>query len=207
MPLTKEDRIELLKRAREAKKNKRMVNKEEPDDDDDEPIINTKIELPVPEPEPPKVKKTRKKNEVVPLPVPVEVIEEPDDEPEEPVVVPKKKVMPTKWLKPKTEPPKVCCNEKLCKEEYVIDDEKQQMIKEVVIPSKTALKKPRAPRASTPLKTLNLTPPRDIEEVIEELKVDNSRYLPKVRQVQSVVAPVAPITIKYQDPPLKLFDY
>jgi hypothetical protein len=198
MTLTKEQRIELLAKARLAKANKKASQKEA--ETEDEPIINVEI------PEPPKVKKTRKKNEVVPLPVPVEVIEEPDDEPEEPVVVSKKKVINSKWLKPKTEPPKVCCNEKLCKEEYVIDDEKPQMIKEVVIPSKTALKKPRAPRASTPARTLDLTEkPRDIEEVIEELKVDNSRYLPKVRQAQPPVAPVAPITIIHEK--LRLFDY
>jgi hypothetical protein len=207
MTLTKEQRIELLAKARLAKANKRMAIKEsEPDDDDDEPVVNVKIEHPEPEPEPPKIKKTRKKNEVVPLPVPVEVIQEPD---EEPLPVPKKK-LPVKWLKQvKTQPEKVCCNDKVSKEEYLIDDDKPQAIKEVVVPSKKEIKKPRAPRAST--NTLNLTEPVAIEEVLQDISNDMNRYLPPQKRQQTPLPPVstpaAPISIKKVDPPLKLFYY
>lgn len=188
MPLTKEDRIELLKKAREAKANKRMIKEEE----EDEPVINVKVEEP-------EVKKTRKKKEVVPLPVTPIVIEE-DDVEEEPVPVSKKKVLPAKWLKQiKTKPETVCCDEKVTKEEFLIDDKPQVVADKIIIPSKTALKKPRAPRASTPAKTLDLTDkPRDITEVIDELTEGNSKYIPA-----KVVK--APVTIVHQK--LRLFDY
>jgi hypothetical protein len=201
MPLTKEDRIELLKRAREAKANKRAIKEEEPEDVE-EPVIN----VPMPEPETPTPKKKtgRKPKEVVPLPVPVEVVQIE----EEPLPVPKKKVVPNpKWLKqPKTEPEKVCCDKKLTKEEPVIEDKPQVIEEKIVIPSKKEIKKPRAPRASTPAKTLDLTDkPRDIVDVIEELKMDNDRHLPKV--VKPVPTQSAPISIVRVQQGLRLFDY
>jgi hypothetical protein len=204
MPLTKEQRVELLAKARLAKANKRMVNKEEPDEEEEEPVVNVKVELPTPEPEPPKVKKTRKKNEIAPLPEPVQVIQEPDDEPEEPVVVPKKKAAPVKWLKnPKVEPEKVCCNERVCKEEYLIEDQPQLVAEKIVIPSKSTLKKPKVPRAST--KTLDLTEPSPIEDVLEDVRNNDKKYLPKI--VKQAPTPSAPISIRYQEPPLRLFSY
>jgi hypothetical protein len=209
MVLTKEQRIELLAKARLAKANKRTSIKEEPDevDEEDRPVVN--VEPPQPEPPPPKVKKTRKKNEIAPLPVPVEVIQIE----EEPVVVPKKKLPTTKWLKnPKTEPERVCCNEKVSKEEYLIDDEKPQVIKEIVIPAKKEIKKPRVPRASS--KTLDLVEPPPIEEFLQDMSNDAMKYRPPQRrqptpqmQLPPVSAPSAPIQIKRVEPALKLFDY
>jgi hypothetical protein len=204
MPLTKEQRVELLAKARLAKANKRIAIKEEHDEDEEEPIVNVKVELPTPEPEPPKVKKTRKKNEIAPLPTPVQVIQEPEDEPEEPIIVPKKKAIPIKWLKtPKVEPEKVCCNERVSKEEYLIDDEPQVVAEKIVIPSKSTLKKPKAPRASS--KTLDLTEPTPIEDVLEDVRNNNNKYLPKI--VKQAPTPSAPISIRYQEPPLRLFSY
>lgn len=197
MVLTKEDRIELLKKARQAKANKRTIKEEE--EDMEEPVINVKIEEPVVQPETPKVKKTRKKNEVVPLPVAPIVIQEEDVE--EDLKPPPRRIPNPKWLKaPKTRAEKVCCDN-LTKEEPVITDEKPQVVAEtIVIPAKKEIKKPRVPRASTPAKTLDLTDkPRDIADVIEELTVDNSKYLPKV------VKP--PISIVHVQQGLRLFDY
>ena len=99
MPLTKEDRIELLARARQAKANKKLA---------ETPTVN--VEPPVEQPPTPKVKKTRKKNEIAPLPEPVQLIEE-DDEEEEvvevPIPAPKKKTTVNKFLKlTKIEPQK-----------------------------------------------------------------------------------------------------
>jgi hypothetical protein len=196
MVLTKEQRIELLSRAREAKAKKRLVEAEA------EPEVV--VEPPVEQPPTPKVKSNRKKQEVVPLPVPVPVvIEEP--EVEEPLPVPKKKGLPAKWLKnPKTEPEKVCCDVKLTKEEPLMVDEKPQVVADkIVIPSKKELKKPRVPRASS--RTLEIVAePTPIEEVLEEVKNNNTKYLPKVRQAQPQSAP---ISIIRTDAPLRLFDY
>ena len=196
MVLTKEERIELMAKARAAKANKRETIREEPE--------------PEPEPEPVKVKKTRQKKAEVPLPVPVEVIQEPDPEPV--AVAPKKKPLPVKWLKaPKTEPVKVCCDEKVCKEEYLIDDDKPQIAAErIVVPSKKEIVKKRAPRASAPLRTLDIVEPEPIEEVLEDIRYNNTKYLPRVRQATPAPAPVptpAPIQIKRADPPFSLFNY
>lgn len=203
MVLTKEERVALLAKAREAKAKKRVSVKDETEDEEETPVIN--VPMPEPEPEPPKVKKTRKKNDVVPLPVPVEVIQV---EEEEPLPVPKKKVVPNpKWLKnPKTEVEKVCCDKKLTKEQPVIDDAPQIVAETIVIPAKKEIKKPRQPRASAPTRTLELTPPRDIVDVIDELKVDNQKYLPKIRQAPPST-PTAPISIVRSEPALRLFDY
>jgi hypothetical protein len=200
MVLTKEDRIALLAKAREAKAKKRVSVKEEETEDVEEetPVVN----VPMPEPEPPTPKKKtgRKPKEVVPLPVPVEVVQI-----EEEPLPPKKKALPIKWLKnPKTEVEKVCCDKKLTKEEPLIEDKPQVVAETIVVPPQKEIKKVRKVRASTPTRTLELTPPRDIVDVIEELKEDNTKYLPKVRQAQP---PSAPISIKHQDIPLRLFDY
>jgi hypothetical protein len=202
MVLSKEDRIALLAKAREAKAKKRVsVKEEETEDEEETPVVN----VPMPEPEPPTPKKKtgRKAKEVVPLPVPVEVIQIE----EEPLQVSKKRVVPNpKWLKhPKTEPEKVCCDKKLTKEEPVIEDKPQVVAETIVVPPQKEIKKVRKVRASTPTRTLELTPPRDIVDVIEELKEDNTKYLPKVRQAQP--PPSAPISIRHQDIPLRLFDY
>ena len=180
-----------MKKARAAKANKKAII-EEPE--------------PIPEPEPEPVKKTRqKKAEVLlPLPVPVEVI----NEPEEPVVAPKKKALPNpKWLKnPKIEPEK-CCDEKVSKEEPLITDDKPQVAAErIVVPSKSIIKKPKAIRASTQVRALDITEPEPIEVVLEDIKNNNTKYLPKVRQ--ATPAPAAnPVSIKRLDEPLRLFSY
>jgi hypothetical protein len=192
MPLTKEDRIELLKRAREAKANKKAI-KEEETDNEEEPVVN--VPTP-PEPEKPAKKKTgRKPKEIVPLPIPVEVVH--IEEPVEPV----KKSLPIKWLKKGAETPKVCCN-KVSKEEYVIDDDKPQVFEEkIVVPPQKEIKKVRKVRASTPANTLDLTDkPRDIVEVINDLSQDNAKYLPKIKP-----PPSAPISIVNNK--IRLFDY
>ena len=189
--LSKEDRIELLKKAREAKANKKAIKEEETEDE--EPVVNVQ-----PEPEKPAKKKTgRKPKAVVELPIPVEVVH--IEEPVEPV---KKNQLPIKWLKKGAEPQKVCCNNKVSKEEYVIDDEKPQVIEDkIVVPPQKEIKKVRKVRASTPAKTLDLTDkPRDIVEVIEDLSQDNAKYLPKVKP-----APSAPISIVNNK--IRLFDY
>lgn len=201
MVLTKEDRIELLKKAREAKANKRAIKEET----EDEVIVN--VEPPVVQPETPKVKKTRKKNDIAPLPVPVQVVQESESEEEAievPIPAPKKKSLPAKWLK-KTPEPQKCCDEKVCKEEPIIDDKPQVVEERIVIPSKSTIKKPKAPRAST--RTLTIPPePEPITELIKDLEQADMKYRPKqVRQ--SSAPPSAPIIIKHQDPPLKLFQY
>ena len=197
MPLTTEERVELMKRAREAKANKKLA---------ETPVVN--VEQPVEQPPPPKVKKTRKKQEAV-LPEPVQLVIESESEEdviEAPAPAPKKKALPAKWLKnPKTEPEKVCCDAKLTKEKPVIDDAPQVVEEKIVIPSKTTLKKPRAPRASTPSRTLTLTEPPPITELIQELEQADKKYRPV--QVRQVPPPSAPIQIKRVENAFKLFDY
>ena len=195
MPLTTEERVELMKRAREAKANKKLA---------ETPVVN--VEQPVEQPPPPKIKKTRKKQEV-PLPEPAQVIQVSDEEEEVevPIPVPKKKALPTKWLKKQAEPEKVCCDAKVSKEKYVIDDEPQVVEEKIVIPSKATLKKPRAPRASTPSRTLTLTEPPPITELIQELEKADMKYRPV--QVRQAPPPSAPIQIKRVENAFKLFDY
>ena len=203
MVLTKEDRIELLARARQAKANKKLA---------ETPAVV--IEPPVEQPPPPKVKKSRKKNEIIALPEPVHVIQEDDDEEEEeevievPIPAPKKKATPNKFLKlPKIEPQK-CCDEKVsCEEPLITDDKPQILDNNVVIPSKKQITKPRQPRASS--RTLDiLAEPKAIEEVMEEVKNNDMKYRPQQRQVQQPPStPSAPISIIRQDPPLRLFHY
>ena len=195
MPLTTEERVELMKRAREAKANKKLA---------ETPVVN--VEQPVEQPPPPKIKKTRKKQEV-PLPEPAQVIQVSDEEEEVevPIPVPKKKALPTKWLKKQSEPEKVCCDAKVSKEKYVIDDEPQVVEEKIVIPSKATLKKPRAPRASTPSRTLTLTEPPPITELIQELEKADMKYRPV--QVRQAPPSSAPIQIKRVENAFKLFDY
>lgn len=206
MPLTKEDRIELLARARQAKANKKLAQ--------DEIVVN--VEPPVEQPPTPKVKKSRKKNEIAPLPEPVRLIEE-DDEEEEvievPIPVPKKKAVPNKFLKlPKIEPQK-CCDEKVSREEPLITDDKPLIVdKNIVIPAKKQITKPRQPRASAPVRSLDIVEyPKEIDDVMEDIVNNDKKYRPQQqRQVQQVHAPStpsAPIQIIRKDPPLKLFHY
>ena len=217
MVLTKEDRIALLAKAREAKARKKAVIKEETEADVDEvegegtPIVN--VEQPVSQPPTPKVKPNKRKNDIVPLPVKPVVIQEPDEEEdEEPIPAPKKK-LPAKWLKIPKPPAKVCCNEPLTKEEPLIKDaedaEDAPIVaeKHIVVPSKSTIKKPKAIRAST--RTLDMVvEPKPIEEVLEEVKNNEEKYRPQ-RRLPSLVppTPTQPISIKYIDPPLRLFDY
>jgi hypothetical protein len=197
MVLTTEQRVELLFRAREAKKAKKLASQQ----NEEQPIVN--VEPTVEQPPTPKVKSNRKKNEIAPLPVPVQVIQENEsDTSEEEVIevpIPKKKTLPKKWLK-KTEPQKMY-DEKVSKEEYVIDDDKPQKVDNIVIPAGKEIKKGRVPRASAPTRTLTLTEPKAIEEVFEEVKNNDMKYRPK--QVKAS----APIQIKHFDKPLKLFNY
>lgn len=203
MVLTKEQRLELLVKARQAKANKKLA---------DAPVVN--VEPPVEQPPTPKVKKSRKKNEISPLPEPVHVIQE-DESKEEveevievPIPAPKKKATPNKFLKlPKIEPQK-CCDEKVSREEPLITDDKPQILdNNVVIPSKKEIKKPRQPRASS--RTLDIVAePKAIEEVMEEVKNNDMKYRPQQKQVQQQPpTPSAPISITYKDPPLRLFHY
>ena len=205
MVLSKEERVALLAKAREAKAKKRVsVKDEETEDEEETPVIN--VPMPEPEPETPKPEKKktgRKPKEVVPLPVPVEVIEV-----EEELPVPKKRSLPAKWLKQiKTEPERVCCDAKLSKEKPVIDDAPQVVAETIVIPAKKEIKKARVPRASAPTRTLELTEPTPIEDVIEDLKADNQKYLPKIRQAPPPTPPQQPIQITRREPPLQLFSY
>lgn len=197
MVLTTEQRVELMAKARAAKANKKLTETAE---------VN--VEPPVEQPPTPKVKKSRKKNEVVPLPEPVQVIEESDEsEPEvvaAPAPAPKRKALPVKWLKAAPEPQK-CCDEKVSKEKFVIDDE-PQVVEQIVVPAKSAIKKPRAPRAST--RTLEIVAePKAIEEVFDEVKNNDMKYRPVQKRQASVPPPAAPIQITYREPPLQLFSY
>jgi len=197
MPLTTEQRVELLFRAREAKKAKKLASQQ----NEERPIVN--VEPTVEQPPTPKVKSNRKKNENVPLPVPVQVIQENESDTSEEAIevpIPKKKTLPKKWLK-KTETQKIY-DEKVNKEEYVIDDDKPQKVDNIVIPAGKEIKKGRAPRASAPTRTLTITEPKAIEEVFEDVKNNDMKYRPKQVRVSS-----APIQIKHQDPPLQLFSY
>jgi hypothetical protein len=198
MPLSKEDRIELLARARQAKANKKQALEQEP------VVVN--VEMPAEQPPTPKVKNTRKKNEIAPLPEPVKVILESESDSGESIEVPipKKKALPSKWLKlPKVEQQKYS-DEKVSKEQYAIDDDKPQNVDNIVVPAKKEVKKARAPRASAPSRTLTITAePAPIKELFQDLEQTDMKYRPK--QVKQ--APSAPISIKRQDPPLQLFHY
>lgn len=201
MVLTQEQRVELLAKARLAKANKKLA---------DAPVVN--VEPPVEQPPTPKVKKSRKKNEIAPLPEPVQVIQEDESEEEVievPIPVPKKKSLPVKWLKnPKTEPEKVCCNEKLSKETPVIDDVPQVVAETIVVPSKKEIKKPRQPRSSAPTRTLTIPPePAPIEEFLEDMSNDAKKYRPPQKRQPSSAPPSAPIQIVRAEPSLRLFDY
>lgn len=204
MVLTTEQRIELLAKARAAKANKKLALQEAVET----PAVN--VEPPVEQPATPKVKKSRKKNEIAPLPEPVQVIQESESEEEAeevievPVPVPKKKALPKKWLKPNTEPVRVCCEEKVSKEEPLISDEKPQIVKHVVIPPMKELKKQRQPRAST--RTLEIVAePTPIDVVLDDVKNNDMKYRPQ-KQVRQAPAP-APVVIKHSELPFKLFDY
>ena len=194
MVLTTEQRVELLFRAREAKKAKKLASQQTDADVNVEPTVE--------QPPTPKVKNSRKKNEIAPLPVPVQVIQESESEEEViEVPLPKKKTLPKKWLK-KAEPQK-SYDEKVSKEEYVIDDDKPQKVDNIVIPASKEIKKGRMPRASAPTRTLTLTEPTSIKELTEDLEKTEMKYRPKqVKQASS-----APIEIKRQDPPLQIFSY
>ena len=179
MVLTKEQRVELLARAREAKARKRLQNKGD--------------EAPLP------ISEAEEDGEA-------EEAEEPEPEPE-PVPAPKKKTLPIKWLKKPEPPVKVCCKEKLTKEAPVIDDEPQVVADNIVIPPKSIIKKPKAVRAST--RTLELAEVKPIEEVFEEIKNNDEKYRPQRRipQEQEQRIPQHPVRIIKQDPPLSLFNY
>lgn len=204
MVLTKEQRLDLLVKARQAKANKKL--------EQDVPVVN--VEPPVEQPPTPKVKKTRKKNEIAPLPEPVQLIEEDDEEADEaeevievPIPVPKKKATPNKFSKlPKIEPQK-CCDEKVSHEQPLITDEKPQVVDNIVIPAKKQITKPRQPRASS--RTLDIVAePKAIEEVMDDVKNNDMKYRPpQQRQVQQVPASSAPIQIIHKEPALRLFDY
>ena len=197
MPLTTEERVELMRRARQAKADKKLAQAEEA-----EPVVE--------QAPPQKVKKSRKKNEIAPLPVPVQVIQESESEEEEvvevPVPAPKKKATPNKFLKlPKIEPQR-CCDEKVSHEQPLITDDKPQVINpNIVIPAKKQISKPRQVRASTPSRTLTITDPEPISKLIQDLEDVETKYRPK--QVKQPPAPSAPIQITRKDPPLQLFDY
>lgn len=202
MVLTTEQRVELMAKARLAKANKKLTQ--------ETPVVN--VEPPVEQPPTPKVKKTRKKNEIAPLPEPVQLIQESESEEEvepEPVVLPviapkKSKTLPVKWLK-KTQEPQKCCEEKVCKEEPLLSDEKPQIVKHIVIPPMKELKKQRQPRASS--RTLEIVAePKAIEEVLDEVKNNDMKYRATKKVAPAPVAS-APINIKYVDPPLQLFSY
>lgn len=197
MVLTKEQRIELLAKARAAKQAK---NKKET------PVVV--VEPPPPEPPTPKPK-SNKKTVPAPVPAPAPVIEESDEEEvEEPVVVKPKKRLPTKWLKKQEEPAKVCCNEPLTKEEPLITDDKPEKKvlaeKNIVIPTEKELKKPRKPRAS--VRTLEIVAePTPIEAVLEEVKNNDVKYRPVPKTKQP--APVPEVVIKHNPLGFTLFDY
>ena len=193
MTLTTEERVEIMRRARQAKANKKLT---------EEPVVNV-------EPPTPKVKKIRKKNEVAPLPEPVQLIEEDDEEEEEvvevPIPAPKKKTTVNKFSKlPKIEPQK-CCDEIVSHEQPLITDDKPQVVDKIVIPSKNQITKPKKPRASAPVRTLDITEPAPITELINDLEEADMKYRPK--QVKPPPTPSAPIKITYKDPPLQLFHY
>lgn len=196
MPLTQEQRVELLAKARAAKANKKLA---------ESAVVN--VEPPVEQPETPKVKKSRKKQEVIPEPV-QPIPESDESEPEvvaapAPAPAPKKKGLPVKWLKAAPEPQK-CCDEKVSKEKPLIDDE-PQVIEQVVVPSKKELKKPRAPRTST--RTLEIVAePKAIEDVLDDVKNNDMKYRPPQKRHASV-PPTAPIQIIKAPPSLNLFDY
>lgn len=206
MVLTQEQRIELMAKARAAKANKKNTQADEAT-----PVVN--VEPPVEQPPTPKVKKSRKKQEVIPLPEPVQVIQESESEAEAeevievPVPVPKKKALPKKWLKPNTDPVKVCCEEKVSKEEPLITDEKPQAVKHIVIPPMKELKKQRQPRASA--RTLEiLAEPTPIDEVMEDVLNNDMKYRAKPKKVAPAPAPaLAPVVIKHSEIPFKIFDY
>lgn len=185
MPLTYEDRIELLKKAREAKKAKMLASKSAP--------VSTPVNG-----------DSESSGED---------IEEVDNAPTK---FPKVKAPNPKWLRVPEKPKKVDMSEKVSKEDYVIDDEP---VKAKAVRAKKAVAKPPSPepepipepkkratrKAKEPVKTLDISEPRAIEEVMEEVVNNDEKYKPKPRAKS--VPKSNPITITKSDSPFSLFDY
>jgi len=172
MALTYDERLELLKKAREAKKAKR----------------DAKL-LPEPIPEPP-------------------APEPPAPEPEQ-VKFTKPKAIKIK----KPEPPKYIKDDaKLTKEEYLINDPEPECSCEpepvVVAPKPVKVSKPR--KIKEPVNTLDLSEPKPIETVMQEIVNDDNKY--KNPNLQSRIAKVPPkqpevVITKTVKPIHFLFDY
>lgn len=190
MPLTYEDRIELLKKAREAKKAKMLASKSAPvstpvngdsessgediEEVDNAPKKFPKVKAPNPKwlrvPEKPKRvqmdENVSKENYLID-----------DDTPVKAKSVRAKKAV-SKPPSPEPEP-------------------EPEPIPE---PKKRATRKPREP-----VKTLDIGDIRPIEEVMDEIVNNDEKYKPKPRAKS--VPKSNPITITKSDVPFSLFDY
>jgi hypothetical protein len=163
MPLTYEDRVELLKKAREAKKAKMLASK-------------------------------------APVSSPVNEDSDSSEEAfEEPVKPVKTKALPPKWLKNPEKPKKVKDDGVMTKEQPLIEDEPEP---EPVKAKKVA--KPRKVKES--VKTLEIiAEPKAIEEVMDEVVNNDTKYKPKPKATPKPKA--NPVSITKCATGICLFDY
>ena len=160
MPLSYEDRVELLKKARQAKKEKMMASK-------------APVSAPVNEDS--------------------DSSEEAFEEPTKPV---KTKTLPPKWLKNPEKPKKVIADGVMTKEQPLIEDE----------PETPSGHKKRAMRKKEPVKTLEIiAEPKAIEEVMDEVVNNDTKYKPKPKATPKPKA--NPVTITKCPTGMCLFDY
>jgi hypothetical protein len=164
MGLTYEDRVELLKKAREAKKAKMLASK-------------------------------------APVSSPVNEDSDSSEEAEEPAKPVKTKTLPPKWLKNPEKVKKVKDDGVMTKEAYLIEDEPEPE-PEPVKAKKVA--KPRKVKES--VKTLEIiAEPKAIEEVMEEVVNNDTKYKPKVKATPKPKA--NPVSITKCATGICLFDY
>jgi hypothetical protein len=162
MVLSYDDRVELLKKAREAKKAKMLASK-------------------------------------APVSSPVNEDSDSSEEAEEPAKPVKTKALPKKWLKNPDKPKKVKDDGVMTKEAYLIEDEPE--------PEPVKAKKVTKPRkVKESVKTLEIiAEPKAIEEVMNEVVNNDTKYKPKPKATPKPKA--NPVSITKQQMPFTLFDY
>jgi hypothetical protein len=120
-------------------------------------------------------------------------MEEPDNIPTK---FPKSRTPNPRWLKKEEPPKRVKDDARLSKEEPVITDREP-----------TPIPKKRAPRKTKePVNTLDITEPRPIQEVMEEVVNNDVKYKPKPKATPKPKAS-KPISITKCPQGICLFDY
>ena len=177
MPLSYEQRVELLAKAREAKKAKQLAGKSAPT-----PAIPVVVDS-----------------------------DTSSEEIEEPTKFPKSKIPNPKWLKNPEQQKKVKVEGKITKESYVIDDDpeiKSLFSKQSAssTPEPKPVVKPKKPKkVKEAVKTLDIVvEPKEIEQVMQEVVANDTKYKPKVKAPPKKPAPVV---ISRPVSSINLFDY